>query len=143
VDTLGLVLAVSLSTADCADGPGAKPLIEGVWKQLPRMKKVWVDSGYKEGFAQWLTATTGWEIEIVRRPGDGEHGVWVEANQRVAPAPRGFQVMPRRWVVERTLAWLCRYRRLSKDYEGTTASAAAWIWIAMSRLLLHRFDGET
>ena len=130
------MIATLVHPADLSDGQGARALLTPVHKKLTRMKKVWLDSGYKEGCAQWIEDMTGWEVEIVRRP--GEAAVWARLDQPVPPVAKGFQLLPHRWIVERTLGWLGRSRRLSKDYEATTASEEAWIWIVMARLLLNR-----
>lgn len=69
--------------------------------------------------------------------------VRVPADQELPPYPAGFQVLPRRWVVERTFAWLGRYRRLSKDYEGLPQTTEAWCYLAMGRLMAARLSGRT
>jgi putative transposase len=107
-------------------------------KIFPRMKKLWLDQGYKNGSKEWIKNELGWEVEITKPPVDREHGVWVGPGETPPEVPKGFVVIPRRWVVERTFAWLGRYRRLSKDYEETTSSSETWILIAMSRLMLQR-----
>jgi len=110
-------------------------MLEPVVETLTRMAKVWLDSGYQQGFVDWLKDRTGWDVEVVRR---GDHGRWSTADQPLVAVPSGFQVLPFRWIVERTFAWLSRCRRLSKDYEETIASSASWVVLAMSRLLLAR-----
>ena len=86
------------------------------------MRLVWADAGYAGKLVEWVWALTGWALEIVKRPRDSHH----------------FQVLPRRWVVERTFAWLSRRRRLSKDYEALSDTTEAWIHIAMIHLMLRR-----
>ena len=86
------------------------------------MRLVWDDAGYAGKLVEWVWALTGWALEIVKRPRDSHH----------------FQVLPRRWVVERTFAWLSRCRRLSKDYEALSDTTEAWIHIAMIHLMLRR-----
>ena len=86
------------------------------------MRLVWADAGYAGKLIEWVWALTGWALEIVKRPRDSHH----------------FQVLPRRWVVERTFAWLSRCRRLSKDYEALSDTTEAWIHIAMIHLMLRR-----
>lgn len=100
--------------------------------RLPRVRIVWVDGGYKRAFAAWAADTCGWRVEAIRPPGAHRRG----GPERVPGG--GFRVLPRRWVVERTFAWLGRYRRLSKDYEQLPESEEAWIYLAMSRLLAVR-----
>jgi putative transposase len=90
--------------------------------RFPRLERIWADSNYSGPFVEWVRAVGGWVLDMVRRP----------ANQT------GFVLLPRRWVVERTFAWLGRYRRLSKDYKALTASSEAMIRIAMIQLMLRR-----
>ena len=122
VDTLGLLLAVVVHAADVQDRDGAKLVLNKLVGRFPRLKLVWADGGYAGQLVDWTRELGGWLLEIVRRPPDSHH----------------FQVLPRRWVVERTLAWLGRYRRLSKDYEALPESSEAWIHIAMIHLMLRR-----
>jgi transposase len=83
----------------------------------------------------------GWTAEVVRRAG-AAHGVWGSAQLPLVSLPRGFELMRRRWVVERTFGWLGRYRRLSKDYEATIESSAAWLWVAFIRILVSRLADD-
>jgi putative transposase len=81
----------------------------------------------------------GWRVEAVQHPDAGRRWVWVAPGQEPPPAPPpGFRVLPRRWVVERTFAWLGRNRRLSKDYEALPETEEAWIYLAMIRLMAAR-----
>lgn len=128
--------------ANVSDGEGAKQMLEPVHSKLTRMKKLWLDGGYKEGCQLWIEQTCSWQVEIVRRPGTPPSGAWGASDEPLPDPPGRFQVLPWRWIVERTFGWMGRYRRLSKDYEATTSSSEAWIWITMSRLLLRRLDGK-
>ena len=119
---MGLLLAVVVHPANIQDRDGAKLVIDKLTGRFPRMRLVWADAGYAGKLIEWVWALTGWALEIVKRPRDSHH----------------FQVLPRRWVVERTFAWLSRCRRLSKDYEALTETTAAWIHIAMIHLMLRR-----
>jgi transposase len=123
VDTLGLLLSVYVSPADVQDRAGAQCLLAGLKELLPRLKKIWADGAYTgEKLAGWLEEQCGWELEIVERSGDTE----------------GFVVMAHRWIVERTLGWLMRNRRLSKDYERKVQTSETFIEVAMIRLILKR-----
>jgi putative transposase len=121
-----------------SDAEGAKPLLAGLAQVFPRLALLWVDGGYKRRFAEWVADDLGWRVETVQHPDAGVRVVWVGPGQEPPERPRGFRVLKRRWVVERTFAWLGRNRRLSKDYEALPASAEAWIYAASSRLLLRR-----
>ena len=135
VDTTGLLLKVLVHPANVQDRDGAKLLLGTLDDGLPRLAKLWADAGYQGPCASWIRETLGWEVEIVRQP---PKRVWCPADSEPPPRPTGFQVLPRRWVVERTFAWLGRYRRLSKDYEVLPITEEAWIYLGMSRLMLAR-----
>ena|SRR5215207_4518203 len=122
-DTNGLLLAVHVHPANVQDVHGAVPLLQGLRHRYPKLRHVFADRVYRG--QQLLKALSGcgpWTIEIVQRP----------------PGVKGFQLLPRRWVVERTFAWFGRCRRLAKDFEGTTATHVAWLLIAHIRLLTRR-----
>ena len=119
---MGLLLAVVVHPANIQDRDGAKLVIDKLTGRFPRMRLVWADAGYAGKLIEWVWALTGWALEIVKRPRDSHR----------------FQVLPRRWVVERTFAWLSRCRRLSKDYEALSETTEAWIHIAMIHLMLRR-----
>ncbi len=124
VDTLGLVLGVIVTPADCPERDGAQQALQQVGGWFKRLRKLWVDGGYSgENFAEWVRAH--WpklEVEVVKR----------------SDTTTGFEVLPRRWIVERTFGWLMRHRRLVRDYERTEASAVSWIHLAMIRIQLRR-----
>lgn len=124
VDTLGLLLAVVVHSAGLQDRVGAKLVLIKVRSLFPRLRVIWADGAYAGKLILWVqTISLGrWLLEIV--PKD--------------PQANGFQVLPRRWVVERTFAWLGRCRRLSKDYEYLPASSEAMLYVAMIRLMLRR-----
>src|SRR5918999_1277866 len=114
VDTEGLVIGVAIHEANIADRDGAKLLVEKVGDQLPRMEKLWADRGYNGKIGEWIKERLGWTLEIVKPP---RRWVRVPANEEPPPYPAGFIVLPRRWVIERTIAWIMRNRRMSRDYE--------------------------
>jgi putative transposase len=122
VDTVGLLLAVVVHTADIQDRDGAKLVLVRLLERFPRLHLIWADSAYAGQLVSWAFALGGWFIEVVKR----------------AKHSHSFEVLPRRWVVERTFGWLGRNRRLSKDYEELTESSEAWVHIAMIHLMLKR-----
>lgn len=119
VDTLGLILAVVVHAADWQDQHGAYLVLQAlraVREQFTRLKVIFGDAAYgRDGLPEWVQATYGWILQTVLRPVEAE----------------GFVVLPKRWIVERTFGWLGRYRRHSKDYEHTTDSSEAMIYISM------------
>jgi len=127
VDTEGFVLKVVVHPADEPDGTGARPLLRALKDLLPRLELIWVDGGYKKAFAEWVAETLGWRVEAVQHPDAGWRYVWVGPGEEPPVRATGFRVLPRRWVVERTFAWLGRQRRLSKDYEALPATEEAWV----------------
>jgi len=142
VDTTGMILQVLVHEANIQDYRGGKRLLAPLGEVFPRLKLIWADSGYKkEGFDEWVKATLGWEVEIVEHPWSGLRGVWAPKDAVIdweKIRPSGFHVLPHRWIVERTFAWLSTWRRLSKDYEVLPSSEEAWIYLAMIRLMLRR-----
>ncbi len=124
VDTQGLLLAAVVHPADIQDRDGAYAVLEQAAPQTQQVAHLWADAAYRGAFVTWVQEVWGWTIEIVQRAADAV----------------GFAVQPRRWVVERTFAWLGRWRRLSKDYEEYPATGEAWIYLAMSHLLLRRLS---
>ena len=90
--------------------------------KMPRLERIWADGGYAGQLVDWVSENTSWNLELVKRPA----------------AAKGFVLLPKRWIVERTFAWLYKYRRLREDYEETIASSEALIRLAMMRLMLRR-----
>ncbi len=117
-----MLLIVVVHAASIQDRDGAKLVLRRALGRFPRLRLVWADQGYKPHLVEWAKAVGGWAMEIVARP----------------KGQRGFAVLPRRWVVERTFAWLGRNRRLSKDYEGLAETHEAWVHLAMIHLMLKR-----
>jgi putative transposase len=125
VDVMGLLLAVLVTTAAVDDGVAAPQLTERLRPEdYPRLKKLWGDNKYhNHGFRRWLADhRPGWELEVKTRE----------------PGSKGFAVLPKRWVVERSFAWQGRYRRHSKDYERRTDSSEAMIRVSALHLMLRR-----
>jgi putative transposase len=123
VDTLGLILAVVVHAASCQDYDGARRVLVKLKEKFKRLKVIFADSAYgRNALPDWVKATFGWVLQTVLRP----VGV------------KGFVVLPKRWIVERTFAWLARWRRHSKDYERNPQSSEAMIYISMISLLSRR-----
>jgi len=127
VDTLGLLLLALVHSAGIPDSTGGKQTLQTLFDQIKgsvynrycRLKLIWADGGY-EDIVAWVKQHCGWKLDIVRRP----------------EGAKGFVVLPRRWVVERSIAWLTRNRRLSKDYERCARSSEAMVYLASIRRLL-------
>ncbi|OZM69864.1 IS5/IS1182 family transposase, partial [Amycolatopsis antarctica] len=130
VDTCGLVLRAMVHSASVQDRAGAKRVLTGIRDLFPLIGLVWVDGGYVNAvdasLVRWAHAQENIEVVAVPRNAD----------------VKGFQVLPRRWVVERTFGWLTRCRRLTRDYERKTSHAEAMIQVAMIRLMAARLAGE-
>jgi len=150
VDTLGQLLKVVIHAANVADAEGVKLLLSQTLNYLlPRFKHVWVDAAYRREAREWNLAELGWTTEVVRPAGRPrgtirkflEQALGLEEFER--RFPKGFRLLPRRWVVERSFAWLGRYRRLSKDYEYLTSSSETFIYLASSKLLLRRLANKS
>ena len=119
---MGLILMIVVHAADVQDPAGAKLVLVKVKDRLPRLRLIWADGIYTGTLIVWVKTVCGWVLEIVHRPKDA----------------KGFQVLPRRWVVERTFAWLGKFRRLSKDYEYLPESSVAWVYAAMIHVMARR-----
>lgn len=151
VDTEGLVLKAKIHSAKVPDQDGLRLLLKSAREELlPRLKHLWVDAGYEGSGKRWAEEALGLSVEVVRRPRkpvpEKVARLWAEEWakegkkldwQRLMP-PRGFQLLPRRWVVERTFAWLSQNRRMSKDYERLCATGEAFVYVAMTRLMVRR-----
>ena len=121
---MGLILAVVVHAANIQDRDGAKLVLEKLKGKFSRLLLIWADGGYAGALIEWVKSAVACTLEIVKR------------NQVL----KGFVLLPRRWVVERTFGWFGRYRRLSKDYEGLPENSEAMIFIAMINLMLHRLQ---
>lgn len=122
VDTLGLLLVVVVTAASVQDRDGAKQVFGRMSGACKKLRLIWVDGAYRGPWLAQVVAHFWFVLRPVLRP---EH-------------QQGFWVLPKRWIVQRTLGWLNQYRRLSKDYEGLPASSEAMVYIAMTRLMLRR-----
>lgn len=137
VDTQGWLLSVVVHAADLPDRQGGQLVLAAAGDHFPRLRRVWADQGYTGTLQRWAAEHYGITVEVVYPP--------FRQLKRYAPEvlpeagyEGGFQVLPRRWVVERTFSWLGRQRRLSKDYERLVDTAETWIYLTGIRLLLAR-----
>jgi transposase len=130
VDTCGLLLVCVVHSASVQDRAGAKLVLHSINEQHPNLGLVWADGGYANtvdaSLIGWCEHELGIRLEVVKRNDD----------------VKGFQVLPRRWVVERTLGWLTHCRRLCRDYERSIAHAEDFIKVAMIRLMAARLAGQ-
>ena len=122
VDTLGLILAVSITAASVQDRDGAIPVLSEVSREYPTLERVWVDGAYNGAVIDRVRHQVNYEIEVVRRNDDVS----------------GFVVLPRRWIGERTFGWLNRFRLLAKEYERSVEASRVNVFWAMSTIMLRR-----
>jgi putative transposase len=130
VDTLGLLLTVVVTAASVQDRDGAMALLDVLRHRFARLRVIWADQAYTGDLIAWVWTLRPWRkvrLEIVKRP----------------EGSKGFLLLPKRWIVERTFAWLGRYRRLSKDYEYLTQTSEAMIRVAMISHMVHRLARMT
>ena len=127
MDTLGHLLRALVHAADVSDSEGGQRVLQRAGTTFGSIRTLWVDQGYKAGFVGWVKEHLGWTVAVTTKPADAT----------------GFAVIPKRWIVERTLAWLTRNRRLSKDYEYWEVCSAAYLYLASIRLLTTRLTCAT
>src|SRR5918992_1675750 len=150
VDTEGLVLKAKVHSAKVPDQDGIRLLLNPVCDRFPRLSHLWVDAGYQGRGKDWAENVLGLSVEVVHRTPkptpEKIARIWAEEWakggreidwQRLLPR-RGFEVLPRRWVVERTFAWISHNRRMSKDYERLCVTGEACVYVAMTRLMVRR-----
>ena len=124
MDTLGLLLVVIVTVADVQDRDGAKLLFRKLSGSCKKVRRIWVDGGYRGELLNWVKVNFKFVLAVVLRSDE----------------QKGFVLLPRRWVVERTFSWLNHHRRLSKDYEVFPKTSETFIIIAMTRLMLRRLQ---
>lgn len=122
VDSFGFLLAVVVHSAGIQDRDGAKRVLLQALAKWSRLLWIWADGGYAGELIQWVSQVCGWGLGIVKR----------------AEKVKGWQLLPHRWVVERTFAWLDRCRRLSKDYEFHPETSETWVRVSMIHLMVRR-----
>jgi putative transposase len=125
VDTLGLLMKVVVTAGNVQDRDGAKQLLNDLAKEqqvVKRLKLIWADGSYRGTLIDWVEEFLDWTLQIVEKPKD----------------QNGFQALPKRWIVERTFAWLVRQRRLARDYERLPHTSESFVYAAMVRLMIRR-----
>lgn len=117
-----MIHGLTVHPANLQDRDGAKLVLQRLVGRMPRLERIWADAGYGGKLIAWVHEQTGWRLEVVAK----------------APGATTFTVLPHRWIVERTFAWLGKCRRLSKEYDHLVTSSEAMIRLAMIRLMTKR-----
>jgi transposase len=139
VDTLGLLIAVTVTAASVQDRDGAAEVVARACHKAPTIERLYTDRAYGGQCAQAIKQARGIRVEVVRRPGNRSTGTLHDPQQPLWPQPAaGFVVLLKRWVVERTHAWNERWRRMVMHHDRKTSVSAAWVWLAEARILLNR-----
>jgi len=151
VDTEGLVLKAKVHSAKVPDQDCIKLVLETARDRLQSLSHLWVDVGYQVRGKEWVEKELGLRVEVVHRtPKPTPEKVaqiwarewskegWQIDWQKLLPRRRGFELLPRRWVVERTFSWLSQNRRMSKDYERLCSTSESFVYAAMTRLMVRR-----
>jgi transposase len=125
VDTMGLLLAVMATAASVSDTAAGRQVLWRLRARFPRLRQVWVDGGYQRGLIEWALTVLRCVVTVVKKP----------------PGTHAFAVLPRRWVVERTLAWISKYRRCVRDYERTVEHSEAMVRWALIGVMVGRLAG--
>jgi putative transposase len=120
VDTMGLLLCIIVHTASLQDRDGARLVLEKLKSLFPALKVVFVDGGYSGKLIQWVERLKAFVLNIIKR------------------TDKGFKILPKRWIVERTFGWFGKYRRLSKDYERLIQNSEATVKLAMINVMIRR-----
>jgi len=152
VDTEGLVLKAKVHSAKIMDHEGIKPLLQFADVQFPRLKHLWLDAGYRgeDKGKDWVEKVLGWSVDMIERPRKVASketlmkwaGRWlyegIAVDWEKLILPKGFVALPKRWIVERSFAWVSHNRRMSKDYEALCSTGEAFVYAAMTRLMVRR-----
>jgi putative transposase len=150
VDTEGLVVEARVHSAKVPDQDGIRRLLDPARDRLPRLCYLWADAGYRGRGKEWVEEALGVEVEVVNRtpkpPPKKVLRVWArewfkagrEMDLKKLPERPAFENLPRRWVAERTFAWISHNRRMAKDYERLCATGEAFVYAAMARLMVRR-----
>ena len=137
MDTQGFLLQAYVTSAKVSDKEGCKLLLKS--RRLRKIKKLWVDGGYQGEDLRTIAMKHGKDLEVVKRPPGRQRVFDDEWNVGWVPVEQGFKLLPRRWVVERTFAWIGKYRRMSKDYEYHTKTSEAMIFLCMTKTMISRY----
>jgi putative transposase len=130
-----------VTSAEYSDLQGGKLLLTGLKDRFPRMQLVWGDSHYGGTMLDWVKELLGWTVEVVRQLKEPKRGVLVAEGEDIdweKLFPKGFRPLPRRWVIERSFAWIIRWRRLCRDHEGLPQTSEAFIKLSASARMLYR-----
>jgi putative transposase len=136
VDTEGNLMEVKVTAASASDLAGGKKVLAQLKERIPRLKRLWGDSHYGGSLIEWVKEHLGCEIEVVRRLGTASDASTMQPTPTTPLSKPGFLPLPRRWVIERSFAWITRWRRLCRDHEGLPASSEAFIKLSASRRML-------
>lgn len=134
-DTLGLLLAVVVTAASVQDRDAAEPAVKAARVRAAKVTTLFVDSAYQGSCAKNLRKS-GLDVQVIRRP--DRYGIWTTKQLALPTMAKGFNVQPKRWVIERTNAWISSVRRLARDYDRKTSTSVAWVWLVQGRQLLSR-----
>jgi putative transposase len=136
VDTQGNLMEVKVTAASDSDLQGSKKMLEPLKQLFPRMSLLWGDSHYGGTLVDWIKEQLGWDVQVVHGLGTIPDAMMQATGSQKKRAMGGFKVLPRRWVVERSIAWITRWRRLCRDHEGLPESSEALIKLSASRRML-------
>jgi len=136
VDTQGNLMEVLVTAASASDLAGGKKLLEPLRDRFPRLSLIWGDSHYGGKFLEWVKEQFGWNVQPVQHLGTARDTNALEPKPKTKTSKGGFVLEPRRWVVERTIAWITRWRRLCRDHEGLPQMSEAFIKLSATRRML-------
>jgi putative transposase len=152
VDTLGMLLKVKVHEANINDKKGGKLLLYSIKDYFSRLKKIFADGGYI-GIDKWVYVNTGLDFEVIKRTdndiilslerNDNQFTLFDDLKENCIKVSDGFQILPFRWIVERTFSWFNKFRRLSKDYERVPSTTESFCYISMIRLMLNRLTNKS
>lgn len=134
VDPSGMVVSAVVHSAGLQDRDGAELVLKKMVGRFPRRTRILADAIDNGGIAEWTKEVGGSILEVVAHPKEDKE------EDAESKEPKEFRVLPWRWIVERTFAWLGRYRRMSKGHEGSQESSESWVYIAMTHLMLRRLE---